>query len=60
VFTRKTESLLFTQKEDNKALVTYNFATGEKEIIHQPSNSQNLDFDTIEVITQDNQNWNQA
>ncbi|VVH54836.1 hypothetical protein BSPCLSOX_345, partial [uncultured Gammaproteobacteria bacterium] len=53
---RKQQILGNLQKESNKALVAYNFVTGEKEIIHKPSNSQDLDFDTIEVITQDNQN----
>jgi hypothetical protein len=52
---RKQQMLSDLQKEDNKALVAYNFATNEKEVIHEPSDSQNLDFDTIEVITQDNQ-----
>jgi hypothetical protein len=55
---RKQQMLSDLQKEDNKALVAYNFATNEKEVIHEPSDSQNLDFDTIEVITQDNQNQN--
>jgi hypothetical protein len=32
------------RKEDNKAIITYNFATGEKEVIHEPSNSRDSDF----------------
>jgi hypothetical protein len=45
-----------TRKNNNKIIVIYDFKTGEKEVAHQPSNTQELDFDTVEVITRDNQN----
>jgi hypothetical protein len=32
----------------------YDSATGEKNVIRQPSNSQSLDFETVEVISRDN------
>jgi hypothetical protein len=35
-------------------LVVYDSATGEKDVIHRPSNSQSLDFATVEVISRDN------
>ncbi|VVH62213.1 hypothetical protein BSPWISOX_1455, partial [uncultured Gammaproteobacteria bacterium] len=53
---RKQQILSDPRKEDNKVIIVYNFATGEKEVIHEPSNSKDLDFNTVEVITQDNQN----
>jgi sugar lactone lactonase YvrE len=38
----------------NKVIVVYDSATGEKDVIHRPSNSQSLDFATVEVISRDN------
>ncbi|VVH51237.1 hypothetical protein BPUTSESOX_627, partial [uncultured Gammaproteobacteria bacterium] len=54
--TQKQQILSDTRKNNNKIIVIYDFKTGEKEVAHQPSNTQELDFDTVEVITRDNQN----
>jgi hypothetical protein len=38
------------EKNKNKVIVVYDSATGERNVIRQPSNSQSLDFETVEVI----------
>jgi hypothetical protein len=40
-------------KNNNKVIVVYDAATGEKNIIHEPSGSQSLEFETVEVISRD-------
>ncbi|CAB5496063.1 C80 family cysteine peptidase, partial [Bathymodiolus thermophilus thioautotrophic gill symbiont] len=52
----KQQMLSDAQKDENKVIVTYDVATGQKEVVHQPSDSQSLTFDTVEVITQDTKN----
>jgi hypothetical protein len=37
-------------KNKNKVIVVYDSVTGERNVIRQPSNSQSLDFETVEVI----------
>ncbi|CAC9629624.1 hypothetical protein, partial [uncultured Gammaproteobacteria bacterium] len=39
--------------KNNKVIVIHDFATGEKEVFHKPDDSQNLVFETVEVITDD-------
>jgi hypothetical protein len=36
-----------------QVVVVYDSATGEKNVIHEPSNSQSLEFETVEVISRD-------
>ncbi|WP_143243121.1 C80 family cysteine peptidase, partial [Bathymodiolus azoricus thioautotrophic gill symbiont] len=52
--TLKQKILSDAKEKNNKVIVVYDSATGEKDVIHQPSNSQNLDFATVEVISRDN------
>jgi hypothetical protein len=52
----KHKILSDAEKKNNKVIVVYDFATGEKEVVHQPENNQNLDFNTIEVISPDSKN----
>jgi filamentous hemagglutinin family protein len=40
----KHKILSDAEKNNNKVIVVYDFATGEKEVVHQPENNQNLDF----------------
>jgi predicted DNA binding protein len=42
-----------TPTRGNKVLVVYDSATGEKNVIRQPRNSQSLEFETVEVISRD-------
>jgi hypothetical protein len=41
------------EKNKNKVIVVYDVATGEKNVIRQPRNSQSLEFKTVEVISRD-------
>jgi hypothetical protein len=41
------------EKNKNKVIVVYDVATGEKNVIRQPRNSQSLEFETVEVISRD-------
>jgi hypothetical protein len=41
------------KKNNNQVIVVYDSATGEKNVIHEPSNSQSLEFETVEVISRD-------
>ncbi|VVH61647.1 hypothetical protein BSPWISOX_2730, partial [uncultured Gammaproteobacteria bacterium] len=50
----KQKILSDAEKNKNKVIVVYDSATGEKNVIRQPSNSQSLDFETVEVISRDN------
>ncbi|CAC9634902.1 hypothetical protein, partial [uncultured Gammaproteobacteria bacterium] len=52
--TLKQKILSDAKEKNNKVIVVYDSVTGEKNIIHQPSNSQSLDFATVEVISRDN------
>ncbi|CAB5497277.1 hypothetical protein THERMOT_665, partial [Bathymodiolus thermophilus thioautotrophic gill symbiont] len=51
----KQQMLSDAQKDKNKVIVAYDVATGQKEVVHQPSGNQNLTFDTVEVIARDTQ-----
>jgi hypothetical protein len=37
----------------SQVIVVYDSATGEKNVIRQPRNSQSLEFETVEVISRD-------
>ncbi|CAB5493969.1 hypothetical protein THERMOS_25, partial [Bathymodiolus thermophilus thioautotrophic gill symbiont] len=52
----KQQMLSDAQENKNRVIVTYDIATGRKEVVHQPSNSQSLAFNTVEVIARDNKN----
>jgi hypothetical protein len=41
------------KKNNNKVIVVYDSATGEKNVVQEPSNSQSLEFETVEVISRD-------
>ncbi|CAB5507190.1 hypothetical protein AZO1586R_2278, partial [Bathymodiolus azoricus thioautotrophic gill symbiont] len=49
----KQKILNDVEGKNNKVIVIHDFATGEKEIFHKPNDSQNLVFETVEVITDD-------
>jgi hypothetical protein len=49
--TLKQKILNDAKKNNNKVIVVYDAATGEKNIIHEPSGSQSLEFETVEVIS---------
>jgi hypothetical protein len=42
------------KNNNNKVIVVYDSVTGEKNIIQEPSNSQSLEFETVEIISRDN------
>jgi hypothetical protein len=46
------------QQNNNKVIVTYDVETGQKEVVHRPSNSQSLTFNTVEVIARDTESQN--
>jgi hypothetical protein len=41
------------KKNNNKVIVVYDSATGEKNVVQEPSNSRSLEFETVEVISRD-------
>jgi hypothetical protein len=42
----------FVNVNNNKVILVYDSATGEKNVVQEPSNSRSLEFETVEVSPQ--------